>query len=205
VDVEPVRRRPWATILLTLAVIVLGVLALRDPVPALAGYAFVPADPWRGHGLTILTYFFLHGGLVHLMGNAYFLAVFGDNVEEALGRPAFLLLVAAGTALGALVHAEFDPRPEVPLVGASAGISAVLAYYALRFPRARIGWAFRLWMVPVWWLRFPAFVALALWLALQFLLAHWQAAGLTHVSAYGHLGGAAAGMCFWIAQRTMNA
>jgi membrane associated rhomboid family serine protease len=205
VDAQPVRKRPWATIVLTLLVIALGVLAMGDPVAAVERYAFKPDDPWRGHGLTILTYFFLHAGFVHLFGNAYFLAVFGDNVEEAVGRVSFVFLVACGTVVGALVHAEYDPRPEVPLVGASAGISAVLVYYAMRFPRARIGWAFRIWMIPVWWLRFPAVVALVLWLGLQALIAWLQAEGLTNVSAYGHLGGAAVGLLFWSVQRTMNA
>ena len=205
IDQQPLRRRPWATILLTTAVIALGFVALRYPVPAVEQFAFRPSDPWRDHGLTTLTYFFLHAGLLHLFGNAYFLAVFGDNVEEALGRAAFLLLVALGTVVGALVHAEFDPRADLPLVGASAGISAVLVYYALRFPRARIGWALRLRFVPIWWLRFPAAVMLVFWLGLQALLAWQQAAGLTNISAYGHLGGAAAGMSFWIVQRTMNA
>lgn len=205
IDAEPTRKRPWATIVLTVAVIGIGLLALRDLGAAIRGHGFVPDDPWRGHGLTIVTYFFLHGGLVHLMGNAYFLAVFGDNVEEAVGRPAFLLLVAWGTVFGALAHAEWCPDPGVPLVGASAGISAVLVYYALRFPRARIGWAFRFWLVPVWWLRFPAIVALVLWLGLQLLTARWQAAGLTNVSAFAHLGGAAAGLLFWFGQRTINA
>ena len=205
VDQAPLRRRPWATITLTAAVVVLGLVALRDLVPAMEEFAFVPNAPWRGHGLTILTYFFLHGSWGHLFGNAYFLAVFGDNVEEALGRPTFLLLVACGTVVGALVHAEFDPHGDVPLVGASAGISAVLVYYALRFPRARIGWALRIYVVPVWWLRFPAAVGLVLWLGFQILLARWQAEGLTNISAFGHLGGAAVGLLFWIVQRTMNA
>jgi membrane associated rhomboid family serine protease/ribosomal protein L37AE/L43A len=205
IDEEPLRRRPWATIVLTAAVLGLGLVALQYPVPAIEQFAFRPSAPWRGHGLTILTYFFLHAGLVHLCGNAYFLAVFGDNVEEAVGRPAFFFLVAFGTVVGALVHTEFDPRPEIPLVGASAGISALLVYYALRFPRARIGWALRIYVVPIWWLRFPAVVALVLWLGFQVLLARWQAEGLTNISAFGHLGGAAAGLLFWIVQRTMNA
>jgi membrane associated rhomboid family serine protease len=205
VDSVPLRRRPWATIGLTVAVIVLGLFALQHPAPAIEQFAFQPSAPWRGHGLTILTYFFLHAGLVHLCGNAYFLAVFGDNVEEALGRSGFLLLVACGTVAGALLHARFDPRPDVPLVGASAGISALLVYYALRFPRARIGWAFRIYVVPIWWLRFPAAVAIVLWLGLQLVLAWQQSRGLSNISAYGHLGGAAAGMSFWIVQRTMNA
>lgn len=206
VDAPPTRKRPWATILLTVAVLGVGVLAMQHLGAAVRTHAFVPADPWRGHGLTILTYFFLHAGWVHLCGNAYFLAVFGDNVEEAVGRPAFLLLVACGTVSGALAHAEWAPDPHVPLVGASAGISAVLVYYALRFPRARIGWAFRiLRIVPIAWFKAPAIVALLIWIGLQLLFARGQAAGLTDVSAYAHLGGAAAGLLFWFAQRTMNA
>jgi membrane associated rhomboid family serine protease/ribosomal protein L37AE/L43A len=186
---------PWATIGLAVVIIAIGLLTLGDAT-WVARYGFVPTAPLRHGGTTLVTYFFLHSGLVHLFGNAYFLAVFGDNVEEAAGRGRFLAMALVGAAAGALVHALLDPRGDVPLIGASAGISAILVYYVFRFPGARIGWL--AWSLPAWGYG-------AIWIVFQFLGVLRQAAGLTRVSAFAHLGGAAVGVAFWAWERRMTA
>jgi membrane associated rhomboid family serine protease len=113
--------------------------------------------------------------------------------------------VFLGAIAGCLLHAALDPRQDVPLVGASAGISAILFYYAFRFPKARIGWAWRIWFVPVWWFRMTAKTAFAIWLLLQLLLVYGQLHGLTPVSALGHLGGVLAGLFFVVLARAAAA
>ncbi len=194
IDAPPSAIVPWTTIALTVAVMALGLLTLGDAA-WIARFAFVPSAPLRYGGATLVTYFFLHASLFHLFGNAYFLAIFGDNVEEAVGWRRFLLMTLLGTALGAFAHALLDPRRDVPLVGASAGISALLAYYAFRFPRARIGWFG--WNLPAW-------AYFAIWAGFQMLTSIQQAAGFSNASAFGHLGGAAVGVAFWAAQRRMS-
>jgi membrane associated rhomboid family serine protease len=168
-------------------------------------WGFVPSRMGRHDGATWVTSFFLHGGLLHLVSNTYFLVAFGDNVEGDLGAPRYVLLLSLGAAAGCLLHAALDPRADIPVVGASAGISAVLFYYAFRFPQARIGWAWRLWFVPVWWFRMTAKTAFALWLVLQLLVALAQVQGRTQVSALGHLGGVLAGLLFVVSQRAAAA
>ncbi len=150
---------------------------------------FIPTEWYRVGGATLIASFFLHAGVWHLVGNTYFLVVFGDNVEDQLGwkRFAFLLLVAH--IAGVAAHGLIDPRSSVPLIGASAGISGVIAYYAVAFPKARLGVLFFF----LFWLRLPAYAWLVLWGLFQLLTAHAQLAGTTNVSALGHLGGAAVG------------
>lgn len=185
---------PLATAALTLVMIVVGLLATSNP-GWVARYGFLPMDPFRDGGVTLLTYFFLHGGAWHLAGNAYFLVVFGDNVEEAAGRAGLLVLACLGAAAGAIAHALFHPHGFFPLVGAGAGISALLAYYGLRFPKARIGWYF---------MNLPAWGFVVLWALYQMLLAPFEFAPAVEVSFPAHLGGAAVGVAFWALQRRMS-
>ena len=118
--------------------------------------------------LPLFTSMFLHGGWMHLIGNMWFLWLFGDNVEDRIGHWRYLLLYLAGGLAGALTHWFFNPASQVPTVGASGAISAVMGAYLITFPGARIRT-----LVPIiffiTWMDLPAFVILLYWLALQFL------------------------------------
>jgi membrane associated rhomboid family serine protease len=174
---------------------------LGDPRAAIEHLGLVPADPWRYGGLTLVTSFLLHGGILHLVSNLYFLLMFGDDVEDDLGRWPYAGMIVAGALAGDLLHATLDPRPRVPLVGASTAISAMIVFYGLRFPQARLGLLLRFWFVRVRWVRFPAWAGLIGWVGLQLLGAWQQISGFSNVSALGHLGGAAAGFAFWVRAR----
>jgi len=86
--------------------------------------------------ISSVTVFFVHGGWMHLLGNMYFLFVFGDNVETDLGKSKYILLVILGTLVSTFAFTFTDNRG-IPLVGASGGISALMGYYLLRFPRSK--------------------------------------------------------------------
>lgn len=189
----PVGRKPVLTWMLSalMVIVTAALLAEGSLREAIAEYGFVPSQWGRHGGMTILYSFFLHAGLFHLISNAYFLLVFGDNAEDHLGGWRFVLLVGSAHVGGVLMHAWLDPRGGVPLVGASAGISGVLAYYALVFPHARLGFFF--WLF--WrWLRIRAFWAFVLYLGVQLFGAWRQIGGFTGVSFLGHLGGLAVGV-----------
>ena len=161
---------------------------------AVQAFAFYPDNILRMLGLTTLTACFLHGDVFHLLGNLYFLWVFGDNVEIALGRVRFAVLLMGGAVLGCLVHAIFDPQSSVPLIGASCAISGVMVYYALSFPQARIAMLVGGWWRPV---SMPAIGYIGFWVVLQLVGVFEQVHGLTQVSALGHIGGAVAGLLMW--------
>lgn len=198
------RQTPWLTWSVALLVAIVSVFAFRHD-SLTEQFALVPATAWRLGGLTLLTSFFLHGGLWHLLGNLYFLVVFGDNVEEFLGRWRWLSLVIASTVVGGLFHLMANPHDPTPCVGASGGISGLLAFYAFRFPRARLG--MRIWMRYSYrapWITFPAWGGFAVWIGLQLFGVLQQVSGFSHVSSLAHLGGAIVGIAAWLLWRRIE-
>ena len=199
-EVHPVRTLPWLTWGLTAVLVVVAALTFSNLRVVVEQFGFIPDQAWRYGGLTFLTAFFLHAGPLHLLGNAYFLVIFGDNVEDYLGRLRYVGLLLFATILGGVLHMLGDPRSGIPCVGASGGISGIIVYYALQFPKARLGIMIRYWLI-FRWIYFPAYVALILWLGLQALTAYLQISGASNVSALAHFGGAAAGVIAWLVWR----
>jgi membrane associated rhomboid family serine protease len=140
--------------------------------------------------LTVFTSMFLHGGFLHLGGNLLFLWVFGNNVEDALGRVRFLLYylacgVAAAVAQALISAAAGDVL--VPMVGASGAIAGVLAAYVVLFPRARVLTAIPIFVI-IRLVHLPAAFFIGLWFALQVLYAVAGGTG-SGVAFFAHIGG----------------
>jgi len=190
---------PWATWSLAAAIAVFSITALTDLEPVIQRFGLIPSDPLRLGGLTLATSFFLHGGLFHLLSNLYFLLIFGDNVEQALGRWKFLLLVALATLSGEVAHIVGSGGADVPCVGASGGIAGILTFYAFAFPHARMGLFLR-WGVLLKWVSASAHTLFFVWFLMQGFGVWLQLTGLSNVSYLAHLGGVAAGIIFWAAQ-----
>lgn len=146
------------------------------------GYPYVPLM------LTPVTSIFLHVSLIHLAGNMLFLWVFGDNVEDAMGHVRFLVFfVLCGTA-AAMAHAYMNAGSHRPLIGASGGVSGVVAAYLILYPRVRI-WALFWVGIP---LHLPAYWAIGFWIALQ--IASAFLGGDEAVGWFAHVGGFFAGV-----------
>jgi membrane associated rhomboid family serine protease len=150
---------------------------------------------------TILTSMFLHGGLLHLLGNLLFLWVFGPNVEDVLGKVRFAAFylasgVAAAAAQTLLSLAQGDPL--MPMVGASGAIAGVMAAYMVFFPRARV-----LTAVPIFFfvrfIHLPASFFIGLWFVLQLLYAFLGGFG-SGVAFFAHVGGFVFG---WVVTKTL--
>jgi len=191
-----VRRQPLFTWTLALIIILVSVWGFGDEVH-IEQFGFVPADCWRFGGLTFLSSFFLHVGILHLVGNLYFLLIFGDNVEDFLGRIRYGLLILSATLMGDLIHLLADPHSTVPCIGASGGISGIIVFYALQFPQARLGFMFRYFFF-FRWFQIPAWGALALWFLLQGVTLLLQLSGIGNVAATAHFGGAGIGFLCWL-------
>ncbi len=145
--------------------------------------------------LTFFTAMFLHGGWMHLIGNMWYLWIFGDNVEDRLGHFKFLIFYLL-CGLGASgLHVALNPRSTVPMVGASGAIAGVLGAYLLAFPHARVSTlVFLGFFITV--VQLPAFILLGLWFVIQLLsgmgsMRMTQAGG---VAWWAHVGGFIAGM-----------
>lgn len=187
-DAVPLSSQPAATWGLAGLLAAVFLLTAGNLEAVVQDWGFKPAEWSRHSGLTLLTSFLLHGGWLHLLGNLYFLAIFGDNVEDRLGRARFLLLVLASALAGTALHGALEPHGEVPCVGASGGIFGLVAFYSLTFPRARIGMMY--WFR---WVQMPAWLLLGFYLLFQLLGAAVQVSGFGSVSSLGHLGGIAVG------------
>lgn len=165
-------------------------------------FGLIPAEATRLGGLTFLTSFFLHAGIIHLIGNIYFLFVFGDNVENFLRPFRYLLLIALAAFIGDLAHIAADPRSQIPCIGASGGIAAVITFYALNFPDVKLGFLLRYSWRWFRWIRLPAWSVFVLWILFQIIGAWEQVKGISSVSALAHLGGAATGFVAWLLWRS---
>ena len=147
---------------------------------------------------TVVTSMFLHGGLMHVASNMLFLWIFGNNVEDALGRVRFLafyLACGVAAALVQVVASAITGDVEVPMVGASGAIAGILAAYVVLFPRARVTTL----LIIVFFIRItkvPAAFFIGLWFVLQLLsIVTGASAG---VALFAHVGGFVAG---WLAVR----
>lgn len=195
---------PWLTWAVIAFICAFSIRAFSNLEMAVTQFGLVPAAWSRHLGLTFLTSFLLHGNLGHLLGNMYFLYVFGDNVEDFLGKGRYLLLILIAAVLGDIAHIVIDPRSDIPLIGASGGISGVIAFYALKFPKTKMGVLFRFGLIPIRWFRIPAYAFVGFWILLQFLGAYLQITGASSVSALAHLGGATTGLAFWLVYRHLS-
>jgi membrane associated rhomboid family serine protease len=176
-------------------------------VPANITAAFASGNYLGQATLGILTSMFLHGGWLHLAGNMLFLWIFGNNVEDRLGRIPFLAFYLIGGVAAALSQILIDPQSTAPLVGASGAIAAALGAYIVLFPGARIqslvflGFFYQL-------LEVPALIVLGYWFALQLL------SGVTSLGAetaqngvafFAHIGGFALGVAVGLVMRALGA
>ncbi len=196
------RRVPVATVTVSVVIVAVslwGFTALPETVERLG---LVPARPGRLAGLTLIIHFFVHGGWAHLLGNLYVLVLLGNHIEDRLGSARFVVIVVAAAVTGALTHVLLDPRPEIPVVGASGGISGLLVFYAVASPRARFHFLF-FWLLPpvLRWVRLSAAAFAGLWAFFQLIGGFLQLGGWGGVSALAHLGGAIAGLVLGLAWR----
>jgi membrane associated rhomboid family serine protease len=140
---------------------------------------------------------FLHGGWLHLIGNMWFLWIFGDNVEDILGRAKYLLFYLLCGIAAALVHIVFNPVSRLPTIGASGAIAGVMGAYMVKFPRSRIVTLIFLFVF-LTTVEIPAYVILLYWFVIQFF-SGVGTVGHSHLSQGGvawfaHVGGFVAGI-----------
>ncbi len=135
-------------------------------------------------GWTVLTSMFMHGGWMHLIGNMWFLWVFGNNIEDSMGHFRYILFYLVCGALAAMTHILIDPSSAIPTVGASGAISGIMGGYIVLYPKVRVHTLIFLFIY-VRVIPMTALAVLGLWFALQL------------VSGLLPMGGAGGGVAFW--------
>jgi membrane associated rhomboid family serine protease len=213
VEVEnPARSTPWvvftllAALLISFVLQLTGVFDLGDCLPGFGGMpigdlclapvAGALRHQWRELGLaalsegswyTLATHWLLHGGWAHLLGNCYFLYIFGDNVEHLFGRFRFALFFVAAAMVGGLAEVLLTKNTLAPIVGASGGIAGVMAAYLWCFPRNKL-----FQVVLFIQLKLPVWVYLIAWFALQAVMGLFSTSDAA-VAWFSHLFGFAFG------------
>lgn len=143
--------------------------------------------------LPFFTSMFLHGGFLHILGNMWFLYIFGDNIEDTIGHIRYLLFyLLCGLAAG-LIHLYTNWGSQVPTIGASGAIAGVMGAYLLLFPRAKI-----MTLVPIFFFiqffEIPAFIFLGYWFFIQLISAGTTKSGVGGIAFWAHIGGFVAGL-----------
>ncbi len=203
-DNIPTTRLSILTIALILANVVMF-FGFEEARPSLEGttlndrrildYGAIPyeiTNPGEGRGpstlLTLLTSMFMHGGLLHIAGNMLFLWIFGNNIEDSMGRVRFVLFYVLGGLAAILAQTAADPSSTVPTIGASGAVAAVLGGYALLYPRALVV-TIVLIVFFITLIELPAVLVLGVWFLLQVLNSTADQVGQGGVAYFAHIGG----------------
>jgi len=133
---------------------------------------------------TLFSYMFLHGGWLHLLGNLWFLWVFGRSVEDSMGPFRFIVFYLASGLAAAMLQVIFAPASAIPMVGASGAIGGVMGAYLMLYPRVKV--TMLIWLIVIiTTIRVPAMFMLGYWLLVQF------------VGGIGSIGNDSTGVAFW--------
>lgn len=203
-DFIPTRRFP----VLTVGIIIVNTIAFAYELLAEASgtleqtfytMGVVPFDVTHDFGLAVafsfVTSMFLHGGFMHIAGNMLYLWIFGNNVEDSMGRGRFLVFYLMTGSIASAAQVLASPNSRLPSIGASGAIAGVLGAYIVLFPRARVqtlvflGYFARM-------AQLPALLVLGFWFVLQLLsgLMAFGVAQMGGVAWFAHIGGFVAGL-----------
>ncbi len=221
-DANPTRRTPIVTLVLVAVATILfayelgvaesgGMIALETfirqwgAIPRDVSSAIAAGDYVGPAMVGVVTSIFLHGGWLHLIGNMLYLWIFGNNIEDRFGRIPFVLFYLAGGVIAALAQVAIDPGSDVPIVGASGAIAAILGAYLVLYPRARVlslvflGFFYQL-------IEVRAVIILGFWFVLQ-LVDGITSLGITEaeggIAFFAHIGGFVAGVAVGLVVRVV--
>ncbi|HEX9713296.1 MAG TPA: rhomboid family intramembrane serine protease [Actinomycetota bacterium] len=176
-----------------------GAMQLRD-VATVEGALCPDKNVWT----SIIVSMFMHGGPAHIFFNMLFLWVFGNNIEDRLGRGRFVVFYLLAGIAAVYAHALVSSTSAIPLLGASGAIAGVLGAYLLLFPHARVTTLVFFFFIT--WIELPAVVVLGLWFLLQVFQQFGSVSGDVGAVAYlAHIGGFVAGMVLLLILRPRRA
>jgi membrane associated rhomboid family serine protease len=194
-DHNPSDRTPFVTYLLIAANVIVFAITwpmFQDPAALERLYYTWGLVPRISEPSTFVTSMFLHGGVMHLLGNMLFLWIFGDNLEEEMGHLGFLAFYLAGGIAAAGLQVAADPRSAIPMVGASGAIAAVMGGYLLLFPKARVD-VLLFFIIIIRVIPVRAWMMLGVWFALQLIGGYSANSQTGGVAYWAHAGGFVAG------------
>jgi rhomboid family protein len=203
IPLNDIDRRPLTFPVITALIIAINtivfLLELLKGSNFILRWSFVPYDVTTGKTfVTIITAMFMHGGVLHILGNMVYLWAFGPEIEDFLGKAMYISFYLAGGIIASLAQLVVNPTSTVPTLGASGAIAAVMGAFLVAFPHDRIrtllflGWFVTISLV-------PAILLVGFWFLIQFLSEFWtivekqDGGGIAYMA---HIGGFVFGMGF---------
>lgn len=200
-DTNPSRSFPLVTwiIIVTNVLVFMAETAMdkKELEVVLQAFGVVPYrflhDFSAGEIATVFSSMFLHGGFMHLLGNMWFLHIFGDNVEDRMGSWNYLVFYLLAGFSAAMVQTMISAGDSTPMIGASGAISGVLGAYWVLYPQARVITLIPIFFIPHF-VEIPAVFFLGLWFVMEFFSGFFSLSGATADDATG---AATGGVAFW--------
>lgn len=202
-DINPSKSRPIVTysiVAINIAVFVYEIVlsARGDILEFIVEFALTPVHVVQGAALyTLVTSMFLHSGFMHVFSNMLYLYIFGDNVEDIMGRKRFILFYLLCGLAASAAQLAVHPLSNVPNLGASGAVAGVLGAYLIMFPRARVH-CILIFGFFIRWITLPAVVVLGFWFVIQLFSGVASLPYITQdvggVAYFAHMGGFVAGM-----------
>ena len=207
-DDNPTRRPAIVTVGIIIACVVVFVwhfsLSEQGRQELVYSLGFIPATLFGSRQLspelqlipaemTLFTAMFLHGGLLHLIGNMLYLWIFGNNVEDAMGHTRFIIFYLVCGLAASLAQGLLNPEMVLPMIGASGAVAGILGAYLLLHPTARVLVVIPIFIFP-YFIYLPAVVVLGIWFLLQFMNSLGANPDEPGVAWFAHLGGFITGM-----------
>lgn len=196
----PLKNKPIITWILCLFITIVFLASLINKSQIIQNFGFIPNYFFRYYGLTLLTGALLHSNIFHLLGNLYFLFVFGDNVEDFLGKKKYLFLILFSEIGAILLHTLLENKSNIPTVGSSGFISGIIAAYTLLFPKVRLTFRwfykakFSFFTYNSMWISLPVWLVFGIWIISQVIMIIYLP--VSNIAYFAHLGGALFGIIF---------
>jgi membrane associated rhomboid family serine protease len=143
----------------------------------------------------LISFMFLHGGFIHLIGNMWFLYIFGDNIEDRLGPVRYIFFYLTCGLTSGVSHILLNPHSNIPTIGASGAIAGVMGAYFLLYPTAKVLTLIPIIIIPLF-VEIPAYFFLGFWFFIQFINAAGSHAEISGIAWWAHIGGFVFGMVF---------
>ena len=184
-DENPRQRTPLITIsiiILCTLIFISQIFFITDPSSFFQRFGLIPA---RFLSIGLISSMFLHGGLLHLIGNMFFLWLFGDNVEDRFNRLGFFIFYLCCGLAASVLHSVLNWNSSIPTIGASGAISGIMGAYFVFYPTAKIK-LFFIYKI----LRAPAFLYLGAWFLFQLMFGLiFKSADVSNIAWFAHIGG----------------
>lgn len=181
------RKFPLVTVSFILVNVAAFVISLSDFENIILTFGFTPYYfPSLYAIITVFTSMFLHGGIDHIFGNMWYLWIFGDNIEDRLGRTKFILLYLLSGIAANVAQYLLDPSSVIPSIGASGAVSGILGSYLVLFPKSRITTSMGYWLTQT-----PAWFVIGFWFVIQLFFGAATLAGYSgsNIAFFAHIGG----------------